>query len=54
LCVVPAKHVVPHAKSKLLGEGTEHPRGHERVIGVETDGDEETTPHKPTLVGVER
>jgi len=48
------KHVVPHAKSKLLGEGTEPPpRDHERVIDVENDGDEETS-HRPTPVEVER
>jgi len=52
--VGPGKRVAPHAKSKRLGEEIEPPQLHERVIGAETDGDEGTTPHKPTLVGAER
>jgi len=52
--VGPEKRAAPHARSKRLGEETEPPQARERVTGGETDGDEETTPHKPTLAEAER
>jgi len=52
--VGPGRCVAPHARSKRLEEETEPPQAHERVTGGETDGDEETIPHKLTLAEAER
>ena len=53
-CAEPEKRAAPHARSKQSGDETEAPQAHEMARGGETDGDEETTPHKPTPAEAEK